>query len=271
MVDGRDPGAEPGREQDEPIFDEPTFDEPTFDEPAFQEPAFSEPVFDEPVFQPPSDAPTAPPDEPVFQEPAPLPAGELEAAPPSSPAAGPAASPGDDEYAPFGQEPGRAASQGRRRRLGQTGPIWLILGGVILVVLVAFLLQRGEEPPAAASEPTVAAPQETTAPVAEPAQPSPTPAPPPPTPVPLLQPGQRVVVGNTDGEGIRLRNAPGLDSLTLEIYLDGRAFLVLEPGSEFTAYPVEKDGYRWYRVQVADDPADQLVGWVAGDFLLPAP
>ena len=262
MVDGRNPGLEPGREHDEPIFDEPAFDEP-----AFNEPVFDEPVFDEPVSRTPPDEPALSPDEPVFQEPAPLPTPEPEAAPSASPAD----SPEEDEYAPFGQVTGLATPRGRRRRLGQTGPIWLILGGVILVVLVAFLLQRGEEPPAAAPEPTVTAPPEAAAPVAEPPQPSPTPAPPTPTSAPLLQPGQRVVVGNTDGEGIRLRNAPGLNSLTLEIYLDGRAFLVLEPGSEFTSYPVEVDGYRWYRVQVADDPEDQLVGWVAGDFLLPAP
>ncbi len=261
MDDGRQPGWEPGQEPDEPVFDEPIFSEPTLDEPAFQEPVFHEPAL-------PEISPEAPlessPDEPVF----------LDAPAEPGPSASPD-SPEEDEYAPFGQETSLATPRGRRRRLGQTGPIWLILAGVILVVLVAFLLDRrgGDAPaaPPAPPEPAVTAPQEAAAPVAEPAQPSPTPEPPTPTPIPLLQPGQRVVVGNTDGDGIRLRNAPGLNSLTLEIYLDGRAFLVLEPGSEFTSYPVEVDGYRWYRVQVADDPADQLVGWVAGDFLLPAP
>jgi hypothetical protein len=77
-----------------------------------------------------------------------------------------------------------------------------------------------------------------------------------------------VVVGNTDGAGIRLRNEPGLNGLTLAIYEDGDVFTVLNPDGDYTEYPVEADGYRWYRIQIVGNPDENLTGWAVGDFLV---
>lgn len=177
------------------------------------------------------------------------------------------------EYSWFDEEePSDVASErSSTRRLGRTGPFWLIGTVLALVVIVALWLGlRGDGTGDAVETPAVAGISGSTAmPTAEAQEPTATPEPPTPTPIPILTPGQRVVVGNTDGDGIRLRNTPGLDGLTLDIYYDGDPFQVVDPGSEFASYPVEMDGYRWYRIRVVDDPNDQLVGWAAGDFLIP--
>jgi hypothetical protein len=44
-------------------------------------------------------------------------------------------------------------------------------------------------------------------------------------------------------------------------YAAGAAFVVLDPGGDYGAYPVEVDGVPWYRVRAEDG----LVGWVRGD------
>ncbi|MEZ4832904.1 MAG: hypothetical protein R2873_13085 [Caldilineaceae bacterium] len=87
------------------------------------------------------------------------------------------------------------------------------------------------------------------------------------TPMPIFEAGQRVIVANTEGQGIRLRNQPNRGALTLEIIEEGAAFTVLNPDGDYTEYPVEADGYRWYRIQIADSPGENLTGWAAADFL----
>ena len=85
------------------------------------------------------------------------------------------------------------------------------------------------------------------------------------TPAPVeLAIGGNVVVDNTDGEGIRLRNGPGLESLTLAIIDDGTPFIVLDTDGEQENYPVEADGFLWYRVR-ATTGAEQE-GWAASAF-----
>jgi hypothetical protein len=44
-------------------------------------------------------------------------------------------------------------------------------------------------------------------------------------------------------------------------YAAGAAFVVLDPGGDYGAYPVEVDGTPWYRVRAEDG----LAGWVLGD------
>lgn len=60
-----------------------------------------------------------------------------------------------------------------------------------------------------------------------------------------------------DTDALRLRDAPGLDSATLDALPYGVEGTVLEP-------PVEADGYLWHRV---DFGAGYGAGWVAGEFL----
>jgi hypothetical protein len=70
--------------------------------------------------------------------------------------------------------------------------------------------------------------------------------------------GQFVVVGGTDGYGIRLRFSPGTDSATIYIAMDGETFKVL-------GGPEAVDGTSWWRVQ---DNAGH-VGWAAAEYLQP--
>jgi hypothetical protein len=41
------------------------------------------------------------------------------------------------------------------------------------------------------------------------------------------------------------------------------SFVVIEPGGDYTGYPVEVDTVRWYRVRAEDG----LVGWAMADGL----
>lgn len=100
-----------------------------------------------------------------------------------------------------------------------------------------------------------------------------------PTPTPLAQasdadataapvvllPGRRVAAISPDGLGTRIYNSSALDALILDVYQDGAAFEVLEPGSDVAEYPVKNGAGVWYRVRASDG----LVGWVIVDRLVP--
>ncbi len=170
-------------------------------------------------------------------------------------------------------QPGAENGAVRERRLGRTGPFWLMGGGLLLVVLLGIWLisLRGGNDESADLQTLTPASGQTenvALPEAEPAETTP-PAPATATPIPVLTVGQSVVVANTQGQGIKLRSLPSLEGVTLEIYADGDAFTVLNPDGDYTAYPVEADGYRWYRIQVDGNPDENLTGWAAGDFLTP--
>ena len=170
-------------------------------------------------------------------------------------------------------KPGNPAEPLLARRLGRSvsGWVWLAAAVVIVLLLVIRFLPRtptSEEPllvtlPAAGvvgsallgdSETPAATPEPTIPPTSAP-------------PAVRLTPGMQVVVYNTNGQGIRLRASPGTNQLTLGIYNDGAPFTVLTPGGDYSDYPVEVDGYFWYRIRVQEDPTSQLVGWAVGDFL----
>ncbi|MBW7885377.1 MAG: hypothetical protein H3C34_22645 [Caldilineaceae bacterium] len=51
------------------------------------------------------------------------------------------------------------------------------------------------------------------------------------------------------------------EAATLAEYPQGATFVVVEPGGDYTGYPVEINGVRWYRVKAEDG----LVGWVMAD------
>lgn len=284
----RFPRPAPRPTEDEPRYDEAA-DEPVFDEPVFEDdlddPRFaasstvsmtdkdSVDRFDEPVFEAVWEEETADADE--------RPAKAIAVGSSSMPAAvsSPQKSPSvqslqeaQDEY----QWDSNTPDGSRGRRLGRTTPFWLMGGGLVLVLVVAFWLifslgNNGDDrqlTPAPGVADSAALSQGTieTEPVAEPTpEPEPT-----ATPVPVFTPGQIVVVANTAGAGIRLRNEPGTGGTTLAIYEDGDRFTILNPDGEYSSYPIEADGYRWYRIQITGNPEENLSGWAAGDFLTPS-
>jgi hypothetical protein len=99
-----------------------------------------------------------------------------------------------------------------------------------------------------------------------------------PTPRPTLQPtatpstaagagasrsftlGELVVIRGTGGQGLRLRNSPGLASPISLLGLDSEVFEV-RGGPEYV------DGYQWWFLVSPYDSS--LQGWAAADFLFP--
>ena len=159
-----------------------------------------------------------------------------------------------------------------RRKLGRTGPVWAL--GVVLVVIVGLgwlaisrLTGTPDDAAQTAAEPTVQQ--------AEAATPTPPPTATPgpqPTPtrvkLPILS---NVIVGDTDGEGVMLRPDPKISGEWVAILEEGDKLVVLEPGPEDEEYPVEADGYLWYRMRVSDkfdDNDNPLIGWSASDFFI---
>ncbi len=230
--------------------------------------------YDEPVF----DAQPLPVDEPVFApvtEPTPT-AHNAEPVFEAVPAQARGVSlPVDVAHSQVGWETGTldaSVTPSSARRLGRPLPLWGIVSALAIVVVVALWFSLGRR---TVDEPVV---QTTPAsgvvgsvvlatPEAESDAAEPTALPVEPPPEVGLNAGMQVVVANTSGQGIRLRSSPGTGGLTLGIYNDDAPFLVLSPGGDYGDYPVEADGYFWYRIRVVNDPADQLVGWAAGDFL----
>ena len=180
----------------------------------------------------------------------------------------------EKEYALFDETPAAdvATTTPAGRRLGRTGPVWVI-GGIALVVIVALgwlavsrLSGPSDEVSPALSEPAVqqveAAPPTAAPPTATPAT--------PPTATPVRLPvGANVIVGDTDGLGVKLRTDPGLYGKLLDIVEEGMTLVVMEAAPEDTQYPVEADGYLWYRMRVPDKVdavGNPLMGWSASEF-----
>lgn len=240
--------------------------------------------YDEPVFDPVEES--ALDDEPVFSpvEPEQSPALDMEPVFEAVPAqTRGVALPVDAAHSQVGWETDQAQPQRNQKRnqksaglpgwLQPSHPLWRAVAAMAIVLLIALWLsfgRSGNDGADAPGEPSagvvgsvlIRQPEEQEQPPAQ-AEPEPE-----PTPAARLSPGMNVAVGNTGGQGIRLRSAPGTASLTLGVYNDGAPFLVLSPGGDYDSYPVEADGYFWYRIRVIEDPADQLVGWAAGDFLV---
>jgi hypothetical protein len=84
-----------------------------------------------------------------------------------------------------------------------------------------------------------------------------------PTVIPTPAPGQIAIgsyvqIKGTDGQGLRLRSAPGLNSDQLFLGYDSEVYLVQDG-------PSPADGYTWYYL-VAPYEANRA-GWAASDFL----
>ncbi len=128
------------------------------------------------------------------------------------------------------------------------------LCGVIgLVVLVGL----GGSNPASEARPTAIVVTVTPSPIV----PTPTLSPPPPAPAPdRLYVGGQAQVAGTQGDGLRLRSDPGLQTTTLKTVLDGARLLILDG-------PRDVDGITWWRLRDLSDGAE---GWAAQLYLIPA-
>lgn len=81
-------------------------------------------------------------------------------------------------------------------------------------------------------------------------------------PAPVFEPD--TAVHNSSGD-VLVYAEPSLEAQVLDSYAAGVALTVLEPGGDFTAYPVEVEGQGWVRVRAADG----LVGWTPAAGLTP--
>jgi hypothetical protein len=167
----------------------------------------------------------------------------------------------------------------RRQRPDGSEPIpWLWLGLGVLVTVIGILLAFGlaslflSREPLAVNLPTPTIIRLTAPPSAQPSATSPlptvTPIPtftPPPTPDRSTPPAEITTdyyarVANTDGVGVSLRAGPSTDNLRLELVDEGTVIFVF-------GGPQEGNGFLWWQVRLASGTE----GWVAGDFLVPAP
>ena len=184
----------------------------------------------------------------------------------------------ETEYNFFDETPAAqvAAAPPPTRKLGRTGPVW-VLGGIALALIaglvwlgVTRLLGTPESTVAAPSEPTV---QQVAADAPTPEPPTSTPGP-TPTPTPILLPiNANVTVANTDGQGVLLRAGPGRAGEFIQTVGEGESMVVLaaDPESDHSQYPVPLDGYLWYRMRVPgmlDEEGNPLVGWSASNFFV---
>ncbi len=169
-----------------------------------------------------------------------------------------------------------AASPPPTRKLGRTGPVW-VLGGIALVLIaglvwfgISRLMGTAEVSTSTPSEPAV---QQVAADAPTPAPPTNTPGP-TPTPTPILLPiNANVTVANTDGQGVLLRADPGRAGVFIQTVEEGVTMVVLEADPELnhSEYPVPLDGYLWYRMRVPgvlDEDGNPLVGWSASEFFV---
>ena len=180
----------------------------------------------------------------------------------------------EKEYAPFDETPAAdvATTTPAGRRLGRTGPVWVI-GGIALVVIVALgwlavsrLSGPSDDVSLSLSEPAVqqveAAPPTAAPPTVTPAT--------PPTATPVRLPvGANVTVGDTDGQGVMLREAPGVFGTFITVLAEGTILVVLEAEPDDEKYPADANGHLWYRMRVISEGGEEpMQGWCASDFFV---
>ena len=149
------------------------------------------------------------------------------------------------------------------RRLGREIPLWTVGAAALIVVAIIALLFSaigGGEPPGTPTPDATALAQAATA-TALAATPTPIPPTPTPTPVPepTLGPGGKAVVVNSNPEGLAVRSGPGRGNSIRGVVRDGTILEIMPKPEEVNEYPVNADGYRWWRVRTEED----LIGWVA--------
>ena len=147
---------------------------------------------------------------------------------------------------------------------------WVILGAILFAGLLTLLtamsiglttpLQTSTIGFAPADVTMIFAPTATSS---APATPTIDPFAPSPTPTGLAL-GNYAQITGTEGQGLRIRSAPGLDGEFVFLGFDSEVFLVKDG-------PQMVDGYVWWYLVAPYD--DARAGWAASDFLtyIPAP
>jgi len=147
---------------------------------------------------------------------------------------------------------------------------WVIIGAIVfagLLILITAIsiglttpLQSSTIGFVPADVTVIAAPTSTSS---APATPTIDPFAPSPTPTGLAI-GSYVQISGTEGQGLRIRSAPGLDSEFVFLGYDSEVFVVQDG-------PKTVDGYVWWYLVAPYDAT--RVGWAAADFLtfIPAP
>ncbi len=182
----------------------------------------------------------------------------------------------EKEYTLFDETPAAdvAMTPPPRRKLGRTGPVW-VLGGIVFVIVaglvwlaISRLSGAPDEVVQVAAEPTVQQVDEAT----------PTTSPPTATPGPQPTPTRvrlpvlsNVIVGDTEGQGVLLRAEPNRNGEFVTVIGEGEKAIVLEPEPVDEQYPVDADGFLWYRIRVPgqlDGEGVPLSGWSASSFFV---
>jgi len=164
---------------------------------------------------------------------------------------------------------GPAAGRGVPGPRLNPGCLWAAAGGALgLTVLVtAVVLGRLRGVSWSASHPAepvltlIPLPSATAAIALEPTlqgSPAPTASPEPTLPQVPLSLGALVEVARTEGDGLRLRERPGLEAPIKFLGLESEVFQLQEG-------PVEQDGFTWWLLENPYDAAK--FGWAVGDFL----
>ncbi len=149
------------------------------------------------------------------------------------------------------------------RHLGREIPLWAVGAAALVIVAIITLLFSaisGGEPTGTPTPDATALAQAATA-TAMAVTPTPVPPTPTPTPVPkpTLGPGGKAVVVNSNPEGLAVRSGPGRSNAIRGVVKDGTVLEILPKPGDINEYPVNADGYRWWRVRTEED----LIGWVA--------
>ena len=160
-------------------------------------------------------------------------------------------------------------TQPHKTRTRSTGSVfawrliaWGALGGLILACLglgVGLLLRPSLAGPDSTPVLTVFPGPTSTATLPDTTstpEPSPTSSPPPSSNELFL--GAFVAVSGTEGDGLRMRDGPGLEATIIRLAVENEVFQI-EDG------PQDVDGYVWWYVVNPYDP--EITGWVVSNYL----
>lgn len=147
--------------------------------------------------------------------------------------------------------------------------LWALIGMLTGLVLLVFIAAAGwlTRSPVEASLESEAEITIIPLPSATPTRPQPTAMPTPdwtatPVPPPQLEgsylPGDLVQVFGTEGDGLRFRNQPGLDSTIAFLGVENEVF-------EVQNGPHDSDGYEWWYLVNPYSP--DKAGWAVGNYL----